>query len=434
MRPALGQFETIYTNITRIDLFFSRVQPSIPLFHEPRFRRKFQVGGLSNERYARLSLEDALTLTAMMALSARFSSNEFFQSPIPRDKGKVFARKATALYTQALQSDDQAEELTENSLAFLQGCILLAFYEQTNRITTQSWLLIGTCSRLAIDLGLNEIDKNIKMITAPGEQYSAESWTLEEEKRRAWWLVWELDVFAATILRRPHAFNKDQMHVLLPVSDNLWFSETPAESTSLQTDALHTWQTLENYPNADERTWFLVTTFLMARAADFACPERNTTSQDILNFESTLNCFALLLPQSFQLDFVRAPFNEGTFAANNWALLTVFMLHTFVQIPSMLHEPSDTDSLPLVPASWSEMRCIRNRGMARRILLILQHRYRLGRTMIPTLFSAPCKPGLPNISSTPVLLFPVPSSVQLLTTFALHSCSNLEIMAIICQC
>lgn len=272
-----------------------------------------------------------------MALSARFSGNEFFLSPISKDKGKAFARKATALYTQALQSDDQGEELTQNSLDFLQGCILLAFYEQTNKITTQSWLLIGTCSRLAIDLGLNETDKNashMKTAAVPGEQSPAEFWTLEEEKRRAWWLVWELDVFAATILRRPHALNKDQVHVLLPVSDDLWFSDTPTESTFLQTDMLHTWQTLENFPNADERAWFLVTTFLMARAADFASPERSSTSQDILNFESTLNCFALLLPQSFQLDFVRAPFNEGTFAANNWALLTVFMLHTFVQLPS----------------------------------------------------------------------------------------------------
>ncbi|EXJ70978.1 uncharacterized protein A1O5_05971 [Cladophialophora psammophila CBS 110553] len=282
----------------------------------------------------------------MMALSARFSTNDFFPSAMSKDKGKAFARKANAFYAEALQSDEQgSDEGNEISLGFLQGCILLAFYEQTNRITTQSWLLIGTCCRLAIDLGLNEMDKDvitsneIAMPTAPPaeehrqphqHQYLAaeDSWVQKEEKRRAWWLVWELDVFAATILRRPHSINKDQMHVLLPVSDASWFSDTPTESIFLQTDFLHEWQTLENCPNADERAWFLVTTLLMARAADLASPENTFTLQDIVNFGSALNCFALLLPQWFQLDFVRAPFDERNFAANNWALLTIFMLHT----------------------------------------------------------------------------------------------------------
>ncbi|OAL20286.1 hypothetical protein AYO22_08998 [Fonsecaea multimorphosa] len=319
-----------------------------------------------------------------MALSARFSTNEFFPSTASKDKGKVFARKANALYAEALQSDERGlDEGNEISLGFLQGCILLAFYEQTNRITTQSWLLIGTCCRLAIDLGLNELDKDVFIAdevagstAPPGEehnqqrqgqqqhqhqhQYDAaqESWVQTEEKRRAWWLVWELDVFAATILRRPHAINKDQMHVLLPVSDVSWFSETPTESILLQTDFLHEWQTLESCPSADERAWFLVTTLLMARAADLASPEKPFTLQDIVNFGSTLNCFSLLLPQGFQLDFVRTPFNEENFAANNWALSTIFMLHTarvlvrnaqYIKSQNGLQSPAVVASLPTGP-------------------------------------------------------------------------------------
>ncbi|OAP55543.1 hypothetical protein AYL99_10516 [Fonsecaea erecta] len=334
-----------------IDLFFLRLQLSIPIFHEPRFRQKFHVDSTNNDRYARLSIEDALILTAMMALSARFSTNEFFPSTCAsKDKGKVFARKANALYAEALQSDERGgcDDGNEISLGYLQGCILLAFYEQTNRITTQSWLLIGTCCRLAIDLGLNELDRDVFIpdeaatsSTAPPaekhtqrqqqqQQYEAakESWVQKEEKRRAWWLVWELDVFAATILRRPHSINKDQMNVLLPVSDATWFSEMPTESILLRTDFLHEWQTLESCPTADERAWFLVTTLLMARAADLAAPENTFTLQDVVNFGSTLNCFALLLPQGFQLDIVRTPFTEANIGANNWALLTVFMLHT----------------------------------------------------------------------------------------------------------
>lgn len=326
----------LFLTPTRVDLYFLRIQPFLPLLHEPRFRQKFQVGCLGNDRYSRLSVADALTITAMIALTARFSSNTCFASMLPKEKGKVFARRATALYAQALQSD----ELNECSLPFLQGCILLAFYEQTHKITTQSWLLIGTCCRLAIDLGLNTVDQHR---TCPGEAISAQSgqdsedtWTHREEKRRAWWAVWELDVFAATILRRPYSISKDQMDVLLPVSDDLWFSDTPAESILLQTDMLHSWQTLETFQNADERAWFLVTTYLMVRASDLAAQHSTATLENIINFESTLNCFALLLPPSFHLDLIPTPFNESNFAANNWVVLTIFMLHTYVYLSYML--------------------------------------------------------------------------------------------------
>lgn len=330
-RPESLNSSISLANSIRINLYFLRVQRYVPLLHEPRFRQKLEVGDLGNEVFTRLSIEDALILTAMMALSARFSNNAFFTSKTPNDKGRTFARKATKLYAEALQSD----AMDECSLSFLQGCVLLAFYQQTYESTTRGWLLIGTCCRLAIDLGLDMVDKDVQlsgMTPKLGEQDPAHLWSQKEEKRRTWWLVWELDVFAATVLRRPQAINNDQMHVLLPVSDALWFSDTPTESTFIQVDLFHTWQTLECCPNADERAWFLVTSFLMARAANLASPQCNLTLQDILNFESTLNCFALLLPESFHLDFMRTPFDEGNFPGNNWILLTIFMLHRYVYL------------------------------------------------------------------------------------------------------
>lgn len=311
------------TNNGRIDLFFTRIQCFIPLLHEPRFRLKFQTGQPSNERYTRLAIDESLVLTAMMALSARFSSHEYFGSAAPKTKGKIFLRRATALYEEALHDD----KLNICSLTLLQGCILLAFYQQTHRTTTQSWLLIGTCCRVATDIGLNMLDSDMKSDDLSANDEPEEAWTFKEEKRRAWWLVCELDVFASTILRRPHSIDKDQMLVMLPVSDLLWFSDTPGESTFLQTDPLHTWQTLDGCDNQDERAWFLVTSFLMAKAADLAL-QTKTTLQDILNFEATLNCFALLLPPNFHLNSARHPFNEANFASQNWVICTIFMLHT----------------------------------------------------------------------------------------------------------
>ncbi|KAI9871865.1 MAG: hypothetical protein M1823_008326, partial [Watsoniomyces obsoletus] len=137
-----------------IDLYFHRVQPSIPLLHKPRFRRKYKVGVFNNERYARLPLEDALVLTAVMALSARYSNSHYFGSTVAKDRGKVFAQKAAALYAEIIRSD----AIDESSLTFLHGCILLAYYMQTYEITTRGWLLIGTCCRLGVELGLDQTD------------------------------------------------------------------------------------------------------------------------------------------------------------------------------------------------------------------------------------------------------------------------------------
>ena len=265
----------------------------------------------------------------MIALSARFSHNEYFGS-IPREqRGKPFAQKATALYAERLQRD----AINESSLAFLQGCILLAFYLQTCEITTRGWLLIGTCCQLGIDLGLDRVDKDVTVTSSTSttaDGGAASQWSYKEEKRRAWWLVWELDVFTATILRRRRGISIDQMNILLPVSDSAWFSDTPTRSTFLVTDYLHTWQTLEAIPEADERAWFLVTSYMMAVAANLTAPDSISTLQDVLSFESTLDCFALLLPEAFRLDLVRFPFGEESFALNNWAFLTIFMLHRSV--------------------------------------------------------------------------------------------------------
>ena len=263
----------------------------------------------------------------MLALSARFSSSHFFEETPPKARAKLFGSKAKALFDEALRMD----KLEESSLSLLQGCILLSFYQQTSLPTTQSWLLIGTCCRLAMDLGLNTLDEEIisSRTTDNINRLDIEEWSRREEQRRAWWLVWELDVFASTISRRPHGIDSSQMHVLLPVSDRCWFSDTSVPSTAIKADPFQAWDTLSGCPNQDERAWFLLSTFLMATAHDLSS-RWTTTPQDLINFECTLDCFNLLLPPSFHLSSGSLVFNENNFANCNWAISTILMLHTWV--------------------------------------------------------------------------------------------------------
>lgn len=311
-----------------INLYFERVQPFLPLLHQPRFYCKFFVGSTSADRFLHLSLEDALTLTGVMALSARFHPGDFFGSTPYRKRGKGFATQATALYTQGLQSD----AVNDCSLTFLQGCILLAFYMSSDELDTKGWLLVGTCHRLGIELRLDQVDSDIAgspHMPMKSDQVTAIEWSHREEQRRAWWQVWELDFFTATVLRRRRAVGKDQMHILMPVSDSVWFSDTPTLSVFMLTDDLHIWRTLEGFASAHERSWLLVTQFLMAIAADFSAPNSQHTLQDIVSFEATLDCFAFLLPEAFHLDFLRSPSIGRSFASNNWVYSTIIMLHRY---------------------------------------------------------------------------------------------------------
>jgi hypothetical protein len=313
------------SDIYRIELFFEKVQCFIPLFHAPNFRKRFRVHDPDETRYCSLTIEEALILNGMLALSARLSYSPYFGETAPKARAKVFGSKAKALYDETLRMD----KLEQSSLTLLQGCILLSFYQQTSLPTTQSWLLIGTCCRLAIDLGLNTLDEDIICL---GPAYNinsvtCEEWSRQEERRRTWWLVWELDVFASTISRRPHGLDNSQIHVLLPVSDKYWFLDSPVLSTSIKSDSFQAWDSLSGYPNQDERAWFLLSTFLMATAHDLYL-RWTTTAEDLKSFESTLDCFNLLLPTNFHLSSGCLVFSENNFANCNWVISTIFMLHT----------------------------------------------------------------------------------------------------------
>lgn len=85
---------------------------------------------------------------------------------------------------------------------YLQGLITLAFYLYATEPDSQGWLLIGTCARLAYALELDKLDEDSEAVQA--QMGLPEEWSMQEERRRAWWCIWELDAFAAAIAcRRP---------------------------------------------------------------------------------------------------------------------------------------------------------------------------------------------------------------------------------------
>jgi hypothetical protein len=310
----------------RIDLFFERLTGFVLLLHYPSFVSRHKVHDATDStKYQNLDLEDALILNALLALSARFSESPYFANALPKERGRPFASTAKSIYQDAMKLDEPAKP----SLRLLQGCILLAFYHQLCGATAQSWVLIGACCRLAYDLGLNNIDKDLLGVHHDAQWTSAEEWILREEQRRAWWLVWELDMFASTIMRRPHTIDKSQINVLLPVSDAQWFSGVPLASNFLIPDPFKIWKSLQDCPNQDVRAWFLVISILMATAHDLT-QRHQTSAEDIEEFSASLTCFELLLPSRYHLGSKHILFHPENFGSSNWIVSLALMLHTYV--------------------------------------------------------------------------------------------------------
>ncbi|KIY00988.1 uncharacterized protein Z520_03654 [Fonsecaea multimorphosa CBS 102226] len=314
-----------------VEIYFDKVQSFLPLFHKHRFVETYlSTNSQINRRYDTLSGETALILHGMLALSARFSSSPKFDGILPAQRGEPFGRRAKAIY------DHSIHTLQQPTVRYLQGCILLAFYLYSSGPDSQGWLVIGMCSRLAYDLGLNKVDE-----TNLNEQQSQDAckreWSMREELRRAWWCVWELDAFASGVACRPPTIDMTRFQVLLPVSDEAWFADCPVQSVTVDPDPLHAWCTLRDCQNQDERAWFLVINFVMVLAHGLLLQQKKPDPQQIRDIETAVACYGLILPPQFHLGSGSILFNPQSFRKSNWIILTNLMLQTcrtFIQLLS----------------------------------------------------------------------------------------------------
>lgn len=265
-----------------------------------------------------LSLETSLIIHGILALSARFCSSAVFNGIPPVQRGEQFGRRAKAIY------DDSIHTLVNPTLGYLQGCIILAFYLYTSGPDSQGWLVIGMCSRIAYDLGLNKVDEIDINEQQPQDLYNRE-WSMREELRRAWWCVWELDAFASGVACRPPTIDRTRVQVNLPVLDEAWFADSPVQSATIDPNPLHAWHTLRDCQNQDERAWFLVINYLLLLAHDLV-QKGVRDPQEIRDIENAVTCYGLLLPPQFHLESNPSLFGSENFQKSNWIILTNIML------------------------------------------------------------------------------------------------------------
>jgi hypothetical protein len=310
--------------VLSVEVFFEKVQCFLPLLHRPRFYAEIFGSKPSREnRYKQLDFETALLLNGMFALSARFSEWYEIWTCDLTDRGEVFAKRSKALCDRYLGADGDQQP----TLRGLQGCILLTYYQLASEPCFQAWLGTGFCCRMAYSLSLHQVDRDSTILTTNREE-NAERWVDLEEKRRSWWAIFQMDNFASTIASRPHNIDEYNMDVLLPVSDDAWFSSHPTRSATLSSKGHSTtWKGLHGCENQNPYAWYLVCNHIL-RAAQKEFERTEHSIEDLEILQSALQCFALNLPKSFRLSGENMMFNDDNYAEQNWVICTIVLLQT----------------------------------------------------------------------------------------------------------
>lgn len=155
------------------------------------------------------------------------------------------------------------------TLPLLQALILTAHWLLIKGVRGRAWRYLGICVRGGYELNLHLVDsgKGPEDIVQDPIQ-----WNEDEERRRAWWAIWEMDVFASVIRRCPTAIDWSQNETFLPAEDDHWFRGEPQASCVLEIDLIERWKALKASGNQSPKAWFIVINSLMKDAQKISSP------------------------------------------------------------------------------------------------------------------------------------------------------------------
>ncbi|KAJ2110172.1 hypothetical protein GGI16_000417, partial [Coemansia sp. S142-1] len=214
---------TVMTIDEGIRQYFVYVHPWMPILHRPTFEHQITEGTV-----------DPLLYYCVQAIAARFAENN---SRKPYKRGQRFARAARRLLPQSLKSA---------SLSTLQAITLLALYMSVSG----QWQAGAAFEKLAVQLAfvgqyhlldeeflLPPVTNNLGLFESGWSEHSHPA-RLEvlsrpggilehEQRRRAWWSVFQLERFNGLAMGRPPIIKPGWHWVWLPCSEELWAKENP---------------------------------------------------------------------------------------------------------------------------------------------------------------------------------------------------------------
>ncbi|KAL4748418.1 fungal-specific transcription factor domain-containing protein [Aspergillus terricola var. indicus] len=305
-------------------IYFDKMT-TISLFHQPSFP----------EKLARITsaAQMAALLAAMFAFAVRFRPEE-------ADVNKQAARFLNVALQQIDEALDECGDGTP-PLCLLQACVLAAHCQLTQGVLGRAWRTLGSCVRLAYEMNLHLVDVQGPRHAVAGLDVA--KWCSDEEQRRAWWAIWEMDVFATTIRRTPTAIDWSQIEILLPVDDEHWFQCQPQESCFFEPDPIRRWKVLESCGNQSPKAWFIVINSLMKEAQRISSPRgipsRSQSDQvdearhQLEIIANAIRCFQLALP-----DHLRYKNQDLTFDARGTRRVNsaVYNIHMMTHLARLM--------------------------------------------------------------------------------------------------
>lgn len=323
-------------NYFRVETYFDNMV-AINLFHQPTFFEK--IGRISS------STQITALLAAMITFSVRFlpAGDKEIQS-----QTDVHKRAAHFLHLASEYCDESLKECGDHTppLCLLQAFVLVAHSQLTQGVLGRAWRALGTCVRLAYEMNLHLVDARGPRGTRDGKR-----WCEDEEKRRTWWAVWEMDVFATTIRRTPTAVDWSQIETLLPMDNEHWFERKPVQSCFFQQDPILRWKALSNSGNQSPKAWFIVVNSLMKDAQRISSPRgipnENGTSSDQIDearqrlevIANAVRCFQLALPSHLKYQQQRLGFEApvpGQISSSRQTHSSIYNIYIMTQLARLM--------------------------------------------------------------------------------------------------
>ncbi|KAK4943082.1 hypothetical protein LTR10_017281 [Elasticomyces elasticus] len=249
----------------RTNLYFENVT-SLSLFHRPSF---------DSMVYKTLPPEQSVALlAAMSAISAHYAqpdkSNS--QSHSQPTTNNLSPQRFYKLAWTTIQEQLENHEENKPPLYLLQALILIALYECIVSAKGRSWRTLGICVRIAHELELHLTDQYLQGQSLAQQKVSQDIWTRKEELRRAWWILWQLDIFVSTVRRQPTLIHAAEYATLLPVSDKSWYAGVTQPSCFLDLDPFLRSRNLVECGNESGLAWYIVAISLVRDAHAIANP------------------------------------------------------------------------------------------------------------------------------------------------------------------
>ncbi|KAK4153435.1 fungal-specific transcription factor domain-containing protein [Chaetomidium leptoderma] len=249
-----------------ISIYFKKMV-AISLFHEPSFSQKLR------------SIDSPVQICALLAALVGFAARFY---PLETDLVTQTEERVADpehYQTMALRFIDESLACCGDErppLCIVQALIVATHCQLSRGVHGRAWRSLGMCVRLAYELNLHLVDAPR---AGQGREEDGHKWRDAEEKRRAWWAMWEMDIYASTIRRTPPAVDWAQMEILLPADDADWFHDRPAPSALLERDPVKRWKVLQDSGNGSPKAWYLIISSLMKDAQVITSPRGVPWSQ-----------------------------------------------------------------------------------------------------------------------------------------------------------